>query len=222
MTDTLNQAQRTPSQLAASLRSAEAELHTAHAQHAAARSRLPALHRIGDAAKLAGCNAQIAEAAKNIAALNETAEGLREAVKLAEASEIEAANVRSFEAINKAVRKAAENTKALDELIVQFGAAITEWNDSVSAANHALQSNGISPLRDMMSVTSVLNLLQLNLYVQTDGVMGKAVTLDNIHQLREIIKKRGYASLPAAADTYQAATLRHAKIHLGLARPEAA
>jgi hypothetical protein len=213
---------RSASQLAAEARVAEAQLLDAHAVNSTARSRLPRLLQSGDQPKIQACKDQIASSGALIAELTETADAFRAAIKAAEAGEIEDANHRGFESIHKHVVAAAEATKALDSLIVQFGAAITEWNAAVSTANNALQNNGISPLRDLLSITTMVNLMQMNLYVHTDGVMGKAVTLDNLHQLRENIAKGGNASLHAAAETYKTLTLRHARIYLNLSRPEAA
>src|SRR6266404_3688191 len=191
-------------QLAIALRNAEQKLWDAQAIASAAGGRLPRLLHSGDQAKIVACKERIAASNILITGLTQEAEALRDAVKLAEADEIEAANTRSFEAISKAVTKAAEATKALDALVVQFGAAITEWSECASAANHALQCNGISLLRDSLSLASILNLLNLNLYVATEGQLGKSATIDNLHQLRQNIATGGYASLVAAAETYKA------------------
>jgi hypothetical protein len=216
-------AQRSASQLASDLRTAEAKLLEAQSTNSAARSRLPHLLHSGDQLAVADCKREISQSNALVAELTEEAEFFRAAIKEAEAHEIEAATVRSYELIRRKVNEAAEATVTLHEMIAQFGAAITEWNAAVSAANDALQNNGIAPLRDHLALGTILNLIDLNLYAITGGVIGKKLTIDSLDQLREkITKGDALASLPAAAATYKTLTLRHARLRLNLSRPEVA
>jgi hypothetical protein len=209
---------RSAGELAVDLRKAEEELLNAHHVNSVARSRLPRLIHAGDQAKIAECKASIASTARTIVELTEKAEFLREAVKAAEQSAVQDCNLRSFEAIRKAVSEPVKTAAKIDNLITSLAQAIDELIAGKADADSALSHAGISPLRDLLTAAIVKNTVDMKLYVETGGEFGKAVTIDSLHQLRE----SGRANLNKAASDYQQLTLRHARIMLKVDESEAA
>lgn len=201
---------RSAANLAVDIANVERDLMEAHRENGQARTNRPRLMAAGDAQRVAACNAEIARTDKLILELTERVEATREAIKAANARDIQAENEKSFRRISKAVNEAANDAGNLDSIIQDLGDAIAKLAASKEAADSAMQQAGVLPLRDHLTAAQVKNIVDMGLYVSTAGQFGKPVTLDSLHELRQ--SKR--ASLNHAASEYRELTLRHARITL--------
>lgn len=209
---------RTVAELSADAIDIERQLMDATQVNALARSRLQKLLILGDAAKAKTCRAEIASSAARITELTAEAEELREAIKDADASEVENARLKSFEAIATACKAVRQATVEYDEVIVALSKAAQTLSGAKANADAVMQRAGVAPLRDHLTEAHVKNLVDMKTFVETDGQHGKAVTMDSLHQLRQ----SGRASLAKAGSDYLALSLRHAAIMLGVDQTEAA
>jgi hypothetical protein len=202
--------QRSAAQLATEITSIERELMQAHSENSQMRTKRQRLMAAGDAGAIAECNADIARTDKLIVQLTERAQDTREAVKFANARDIQAANQKSYALIQKTVSDCALHAGKLDSIIRDFGETLAALGSAKEEADSAMRRAGVEPVHDHLTAAHILNVCDMALYVASGGKFGKPVGLDSIHQLRE----SGRAKLAKAAIEYRELSLRHARITL--------
>jgi hypothetical protein len=199
--------QRTAAQLATEITSIEHELMEAHRENSQMRTKRQRLMAAGDAQRIAECNADIARTDKLIAQLTERAQDTREAVKFANARDIQAANEKNYALIQKAVGDCSSEAGKLDSIIRDFGQALAALGAAKEAADSAMSRAGVEPVHDHLTRAHILNLCDQGLYVVSGGKFGKPVGLQSLDELRQ----SGSAKLAKAAIEYRELSLRHAR-----------
>jgi chromosome segregation ATPase len=201
---------------------AELEKALEHASHllllaqrtnSAARSALPGLLASGDTDAIAECRREISESARQVQEFGESADSYREAIESAQRRDHLSFNARQLQQLERLLKKAVDDHIALERAIVEFAKSIATARASAEAAENELTRAGVTYDRFLSLAVRMMGRVDMSIWLETEGVMGRCPTLDTQSQSRA----SGKASLEMAANEFRGYVLKNARQVLGVA-----
>jgi hypothetical protein len=204
---------RTAEQLTAELADQERLLVEAQRANSAARSALGGLIAGGDAEEIAACRREISSSAARIKEFSDKIEFGCDAIRVAQERERNAVAAKDYLVIKRLVSDARRDAEACASALVEFARTQKKARVALDTVDAELIRCGIA-LNPYELKARIVPILELGLWVETDGVFGVGRSIENAHQLRE----SGRASLRAAAQEYQVLVLARVRSALHLNR----
>jgi cell division septum initiation protein DivIVA len=185
----------------------------------AARARVPDLMANGDAQGIEDGRKEIAGLDAQIADFTERRKQTEEAIRAAQSRDRVAYAAQDYRDIRKQVAAFKTSVFRLADSVEVFGKALMQARAQQDAMEAAMRGAGIEP--DPYVIRSkLMGLIEMSLYLATEGALGKIHSLYSSHELRQ----SGNASLTRAANEAHEFFLRQVRNKLGISAepPEAA
>jgi hypothetical protein len=200
--------QRTVEQLQTALENASHQLMLAQRAHSTAKTTLPLLLASGDEDAIAQCKEQISSSAAQVTQHTANVEAYRAAVGSAKARDIATFSAQRHAKLQSLMAAAVRDHDALEEAIERFGASVARARASAQAVEIELQRSNVTYDRFLSLSTRILGRVDMSLWLESEGVIGRGPALDTPMQLRE----SGRASLKLAVREFRGVTFRSAGI----------
>lgn len=156
--------------------------------------QIPQLMAAGDTDGVEEARREVARLDEHIADLAARREQTESAINAAQARDRAGYAAQHFRDIRKQIVAFKTDTYRLTDSLEAFAKALAQVRAQQDAMEAAMRGAGVAPSRDVFR-SKLMGLVQLSLYVETDGALGEARTYDSIAQLRE----NGRANLRRAA-----------------------
>jgi hypothetical protein len=186
----------------------------------AARTRVPDLMANGDTQGIEDCRKEIATLDAQILDFTARRGDTQDAIRIALDRERATFSAQNYRDIRKQVAAFKTDVFRLADSIEAFGKALIQARAQQDTMEAAMRTAGADPDPYVIR-TKLMGLLELNLYVATDGAVGKPRSLYSPDELRQ----SGNASLKRAANEAHEFFLRQVRNKLGVSDespPEAA
>jgi hypothetical protein len=197
----------------------ESRLHDATVANKYARQALGLILDSGDTAGEAKWRNDISVTAKAIEELSDAIAAGREEIEKAKRRKLANSNGDDLRRVERFLANVERDAAACDELAEAYGKALRKVRLSADASDAELSNCGVS-YDPYAFKAKIAGILDMGLYLATDGVFGNNRTLETPSQ----IKQNGRGSLKLAATEYVTVKLRAVRDRLGITDqpPEAA
>jgi len=189
----------------------ERDLAKAQRAHTADRAAILKHRAAGNLVAESECRQRMRVTAKLIAELTENIEIVRDTIEVLAERDSRTKAAADYREISKAVTGTRRAVERCEDKLLEFAQALLGARTSLDATEETMRSRGIQPDPYVLKA-KLMGLIDIALYLETSGLLGRALTLDNAHQLRQSNK----ASLKRAAAEYYAITMRQVESRLSI------
>jgi hypothetical protein len=191
--------QRSVEQLQTALENASHLLMLAQRAHSTAKSALSAHLISGDEDAIAQCGQEIISTSRQVAQHSNNVESYGQAVEAAKARDRSEWNAQRHGKLQQLMAAAVRDHGGLEEAIVKFGAAMAKARASAQAVEIELQRANVTYDRFLSLATQMLGRVDMSLWLESEGVIGRGPSLDTPMELRQ----SGRASLKLAVREFR-------------------